>query len=86
MHQDLENMVKMWGSRYNKETEVSPNLTQRKVFTELSNEFSKEDVYVVCVRQGIKTPVKNIVYNWNKEGFITKLGENKFKKTKKYES
>lgn len=85
MHQDLENMVKMWGSRYNKDTEVTPNLTQRKVFEELKNEFTNEDIYVVCVRQGIKTPVRNIVWSWNKQGFINKLGDNKYKKTKKYE-
>ena len=86
MHQDLENMVKMWGSRYNKETEVMPNLTQRKVFTELNTEFTREDVYVVCVRQGIKSPVKQIIYGWTKQGFITKVGDNKYKKAKQYES
>ena len=86
MHQDLENMVKMWGFRYNKETDVMPNLTQRKVFTELNTEFSKEDVYVVCVRQGIKSPVRQIIYGWTKQGFITKVGDNKYKKAKQYES
>lgn len=85
MHQDLESMVKMWGYRYNKETDVMPNLTQRKVFTELNTEFSKEDVYAVCVRQGIKSPVKTVIHGWNKQGFITKVGDNKYKKTKKYE-
>lgn len=82
MEQDLENMIKLWGQKYNESTEVRPNLSQRSVFSELPDEFEKADVYAVCVRQGIKSPVKAIIYSWKRMGFVEKVGNNKYRKIK----
>lgn len=71
MHQDIDNMLKMWGAKYNKETSVTLNLTQRSVFGALGETFTRADVMAVCLRQGIKTKVRRILFDWKKQGFIS---------------
>lgn len=85
MHQDIDNMMKMWGSKYNKDTETSPNLSQRALFTLLNDEFTWDDVYAKCMQQGIKTPVRHIVSKWRTTGFIKDNGDKQYKKIKKDE-
>ena len=85
MHQDIDNMLKMWGSKYNKETQHAPNLPQKSLYDMLPDEFDKTDVYAKCTMLGIKTPVRNIVYAWNKQNFIKKVGAN-YQKVKRNES
>ena len=83
MHQDIESMLKLWGAKYNEEADVSPNLTQRTVYSELGDTFTKSDVYTVCVRQGIKTQIRRIVFDWKKRGFVEAIDKETFKKIKK---
>ena len=83
MERDLENMLKLWGAKYNEQTDTSPTLVQRTVFNELPETFSKNDVYVVCTKQGIKTPVRRITFDWKKLGYIEQLDKDTFKKKKK---
>lgn len=85
MHQDIESMIKMWGQKYNKDTETAPTLPQKSLYELLSDEFTKNDVMAKCLQLGIKTPVRVILSMWKKQGFIVKEGEN-CKKTKKDES
>ena len=85
MHQDIDNMLKIWGSKYNKETQHAPNLPQKSLYDMLPDEFDKTDVYAKCTMLGIKTPVRNIVYAWNKQNFIKKVGAN-YQKVKRNES
>lgn len=80
MHQDIENMLKLWGAKYNEQADETPSMSQREVFAALGNDFTKEDVYSVCLKQGIKTNVRTIIYMWKNEGFIEKISKNKFKK------
>lgn len=80
MHQDMDNMLKLWGAKYNEQSDATPNLTQRKVFDQLSEEFTTSDMYAICVRQGIKTPIRNIIYGWRKQGFVDKLEKDRYKK------
>ena len=80
MDHDLESSLKLWGNRYNNEVEDMPNLNQRSLFTELSQAFTKNDVYAQCIRQGIKTPVRQIVYQWIKLGYVKKTGKNEYEK------
>lgn len=80
MDHDLECSLKLWGNRYNNEVEDMPNLNQRSLFTELSPAFTKNDVYAQCIKQGIKTPVRQIVYQWIKLGYVKKTGKNEYEK------
>ena len=73
MREDLESILQMWGAKYNDQAEVSPSLKQRSVFAELPEKFSRSDVYVVCMKQGIKTPIRNIIYNWKKMGYVEQV-------------
>lgn len=83
MHQDIENMIKLWGAKYNEEADVTPNLTQRTVYSELGETFTRNDIYAVCVRQGIKTQIRRIIFDWKKQGFIEPIDKETFKKIKK---
>lgn len=80
MDEDLESTLKLWGARYNSATEDAPTLPQRSLFSTLSQAFTKNDVYAQCVRQGIKTPVRNIVHQWIKLGYVKRSGKNEYEK------
>lgn len=80
MHQDIEQMLKLWGDKYNLQADIAPRLVQRTVYNELPDNFSKNDVYVVCAKQGIKTPIRRIIFDWKKLGYIEELNKDTFKK------
>lgn len=83
MHQDLESTLKLWGEKYNSLTDVPVFTTQRTVFDELGDEFSRTDVYEICIKQGIKTPVRRIIHDWlRKVNCIKQIDKNHFKKVK----
>lgn len=83
MHQDIENMIKLWGAKYNEEADTAPNLTKRTVYHELGDTFTRNDIYAVCMRQGIKTQIRRIVFDWKKQGFIESIDKETFKKIRK---
>ena len=85
MERDLEMMLKLWGARYNEQAEVVGRQFQRQVFEVLGPEFTKTDVYTACLRQGIKTPVRQIVYKWRQLGYIESTGKDNYKKKLKNE-
>jgi len=80
MHRDIECMLKLWGARYNELNDTGTVLVQRTVFDNLEETFSKPDVYTVCMKQGIKTPIRRILFDWRKLGYIEQLSKDKFKK------
>lgn len=80
MQQDLDNCLKLWGGAYNNAVEDTPNLTQRSLYNQLGDTFSKNDLYVLCMKQGIKTPVRQIVCQWSKLGYVNKLDKNNYEK------
>jgi hypothetical protein len=83
MHQDIKCMMNLWGQKYNDQADTTPKLVQRSVYDALADQFDANDVYVVCTKQGIKSPVRNICYNWKKLGYIEQTAKNMYKKTKK---
>lgn len=85
MHVDLENSLKLWGAKYNEISDPVPNLTQRNVFNSLPDEFEKSDLYVVTTKQGIKTPLRQILFSWKRIGVVKEVEKGKFKKVKKDE-
>lgn len=83
MEQDLESSLRLWGNRYNTETEDVPNLNQRSIFSQLPKVFKREDVYALCIRQGIKSPVRQIIYQWLRMGYVVKNGKDEWEKKDK---
>lgn len=80
MHRDIECLLELWGDKYNKLTDVAPHVVQRTVFDALPSSFTRADVYSVCVQQGIKTPVRRIIYDWKKLNYVTQQDKEHFKK------
>ena len=80
MHKDIESMLKLWGAKYNELTDESPKIVQRTVFDALDKVFTRNDVYTVCAKQGIKTPVRRIVFDWKKLGYVKQLDKEHFEK------
>lgn len=77
---DIENMLKLWGEKYNQLQDTAPKLAQRTVFNELPETFSRNDVYVVCMKQGIKTPIRRIIFDWKKMKYIEQKDKDTFVK------
>lgn len=80
MHKDLESMMTLWGAKYNEQMQVNPIMVQRSVYDQLNETFNKNDVYVICMKQGIKTPIRRIIFDWKKLGYIEKIEKDSYKK------
>lgn len=80
MNQDIESMMRLWGDKYNEQTETCTTKVQRTVFDSLEQSFTRTDVFNVCVKQGIRTPVRRIIHEWVKLGYCDKLDKDNFKK------
>ena len=83
MERDLECMLKLWGKKYNDQADTTPTLVQRSVYDGLPDTFTKNDIYVVCMKQGIKSPIRRITYDWKKLGYIEKIDKDTYKKLRK---
>lgn len=82
MEVDLECILKLWGAKYNEQAEVEPQLYNRTAFRSLGDTFTKNDLFVVLKQQNIKTPVRQIIYQWKKAGYIEKTDNDTFTKKK----
>ena len=82
MHQDLESSLRLWGERYNNLTDNAKTFAQRQVFDLLGENFTRQDLYLICTKQGIRTPVRRIIFEWVKFGCVTKIDKDNFKKVK----
>ena len=80
MERDMEGILKLWGQKYNEQANIVPILSQKSVFDDLPSKFSKSDIFATCMKQGVKTPVRNIIYNWKKMGYIEKVSKDIFQK------
>lgn len=83
MHRDLEESLALWGAKYNETTDTSVSIPKRSVLVALDEEFSKNDLYSVCLKQGIKTPIRIIVHQWKRLGLIEQTEKGVYKKIKK---
>lgn len=81
MNIDLESSLKLWGDRYNKEANPEIGFYNRNVFAMLNDEFDKSDLYVACTREGIKSPLRTIIFHWKKSGHIVETSKGHYKKT-----
>lgn len=85
MDKDMEQMMKLWGKAYNDVAQDQPNLTQKSIYYALDDEFEKNDLLVQLQKNGVVTPVAQVIYKWRKFGFIEKKGK-RYYKVKKNES
>lgn len=83
MRVDIENMLRLWGQKYNEQNEHTPNLYNVNVFSALKQEFTKNELLVVMKQQGVKSKVANVIWQWKKNGFIEKVDTDVYKKTNK---
>ena len=89
MHQDIECTLQLWGKKYNDVVDNAnqANISQRDVFKQLKDEFTKDDLYVVCKREGIKTRLTNIIWQWKDGKHIEEIVKNKrWRKITKHET
>lgn len=83
MHVDLDSMLKLWGAKYNEQNTHVQTLYNVDVYNSLPEVFTKNELLVMMKKQQVKSKVANVIWQWNKSGYIEKLGDDKFKKKKK---
>lgn len=83
MRVDIENMLRLWGAKYNEQNEHAPNLYNINVFSSLKQVFTRNELLVVMKQQGVKSRVSNVLWQWKKAGFIEKLNQDTYKKLNK---
>lgn len=83
MRVDIENILRLWGAKYNEQNEHAPNLYNINVFSSLKQEFTRNELLVVMKQQGVKSRVSNVLWQWKKAGFIEKVNQDTYKKTNK---
>ena len=83
MHQDIKMMLKLWGDKYNALQQDVTKQSQPFVFEQLADKFNRNDVYVVCTKQGIRTPIRRILFDWKRLGFVKQIDKDNFEKSKK---
>ena len=84
---DLYNMLKLWGAQYNQMMNESETPKESKnhngFFTELPDEFTKQDLIAIINKYGSKTRPVTAIYLWKKTGLIEKLSKGHYRKIKK---
>ena len=79
----LHNMLGKWGAIYdeiNADFESHPYKTCN-YFDELPQEFSRKFLEEFLTRKGVRTPLKNVICNWKRKGWIEKLATGNLRKT-----
>ena len=78
MDVDLENSLKLFGDKYN-DIQSKTTIKSRAyggIYDSLPSTFEKSDLLAASLKNGIRTPVKIIIYKWKKAGLIkTKDGK-----------
>ena len=87
MEKDLQERIKVFGEKYNElmNDQARKAIAQTvrhnaSLYDELPDEFDKTDIMTRCQRLGIFSPVKHIVSRWKTEGWVEKVGADKWKK------
>lgn len=81
----LKQMTDKWGTTYeqiNADHQASTYHTSQ-LYENLPTEFTRDLLKVTLERLGQLSPVKNVIYRWQKMGWISKLGKDQFQKIQK---
>ncbi len=87
MTRDLSESLKMFGAAYNKMNAeaYTEAVRHQGLYDSLSDTFSKNDVIAQCMKQGIHSRVRQIIYRWVRDKVIVKTAKEEYKKVKKNE-
>ena len=71
---DLQESLRMFGEKYNKVSQeaVTVSAHHQSLFEALGTKFTKNDIVKECMRLGIKSKVKTIIWRWVQDGVIVK--------------
>ena len=86
MTRDLKESLKMFGAEYNKMSAdtMSGTVTHHQsLYDALGDTFSKNDVITQCMKMGVHSRVRQIIYRWLKDNAIKKTQTGDYKKVKK---
>lgn len=83
MHEDLESSLKLWGDKYNELRQPEVRITQRLIYGSLDDNFTVSDLRQLCHQQGVRTPVRRILFDWRKVGLLEEVAKGEYKKLKK---
>ena len=75
MRVDLENILKLFGEKYNEQNKKVPGFVNHDVFAELQATFNKNDVVGAMRKLNRKNRVNDVVYRWKKIGAIEETKE-----------
>lgn len=75
MRQDIENSLKLWAQKYNEVAEPEKGFYNRNVYAQLKDTFTLDELYVVCKKEGIRTRLRQIIYQWKRSGYIEEQRE-----------
>ena len=82
---DLEESLKMFGKKYNdlqKSIDAEP-IHHIGLYDSLEETFTRNDVIAQCLRQGVHSRVKQIIWRWKTDKVIVKINDNEYKKVRK---
>ena len=78
MNVDLDNIMRLFADKYNQIADLSvSSIGHRNVFSQLKPDFEKSELYILCKKLGIQTPIRKIISNWKKLGVIEVIEKNK---------
>lgn len=80
MEQDMKSIMQLWSEDYNRLETKNSVKVQPNLFVQLGETFTKNDLYSVCIKQGIKTALRRIIFDWKRLGYIEETDNKTYKK------
>ncbi|MEE0804840.1 MAG: DUF3987 domain-containing protein [Prevotellamassilia sp.] len=80
MEQDMKSIMQLWSEDYNRLETKNSVKVQPNLFVQLGDTFTKNDLYSVCIKQGIKTALRRIIFDWKRLGYIEETDNKTYKK------
>ena len=80
MEQDMKSIMQLWSEDYNRLETKNSVKVQPNLFVQLGDTFTKNDLYSVCIKQGIKTALRRIIFDWKRLGYIEETENKTYKK------
>ena len=83
---DLRNSLMAFGVKYNERSEINRSakgkqpIVGKTMYDLLPGRFTRGDLEAAMRRNSLKTPTRNVIYNWKKLGMIIKRGDNEWQK------